>query len=270
MGMKKLFQTYAQKLLKQIHALAKPHPHGIKSGHYKDIDALMQATYALPSTPYIAIETENFIPTEGAEIGMNSAGITNAQSERPILGTYGIASCMGIAVYNPALKTGGLAHLAQSPTDCVSLSTHSQQALQKLLKTVRTDQNQPLEVRLMGPMHDAKQFIGEVLTLLNDTPKLRILSADYIDKPYVTAFAMDTRRWQEGLIKGGNSSGLNIMNCTETPESFARYIEGNKHRVEISDLPPARYSIDGLYDERSSTTRGRVLSNTSIVPRPRG
>jgi hypothetical protein len=259
MGMKKLFQTYAQKLSRQIHALVSPQQHGIKSGQYKNIDALMKAVYALPSTPYIAIEAEDFIPTEGIEVGMNCAGITDAQSERPILGTYGIASCMGIAVYNPALQTGGLAHLAQSPTDCVSLSSHSEQAIQKLFKTIRTDQNQPLEVRLMGPMHNAKQFIGEVLTLLNDTPKLRILSADYIDKPYVTAFAMDTRRWKEGLIKGGNSSGLNIMNCTETPESFARYIEGNKHRVEISDLSPARHYTDGLYDERSPQTCGKLV-----------
>src|SRR5579859_7308503 len=114
----------------------------IESGQIKDLDQLVQALMDLPPAPYIAGLTKSFDPSDGYEINMRCAGITSANSAKPILGTRGLSSCMGVAVFNPELKTGGLAHLSQDPHNNIHLSGASRKALSSLLAAARGDSDE--------------------------------------------------------------------------------------------------------------------------------
>lgn len=238
----------------------------VTSGQYRDLGAMLEATRALPPAPYIRISAAAFNPREGLEIGMNCAGITDARSPAPILGTYGLATCLGVAVFNPATKTGGLAHLAQQEGAPLHLAREGAEALQRLLVAVRSNLTQQLDVRMTaGPVNDQYPFTREVLAILNATPNLRILSSDTGTKRGVKAFGIDTRRWDEGLLKGANSCPLPADDIIPGTPAMAQFREGLQHVVEIADLPPGRPSANGLIDTRSAALRapagGRPASN---------
>ncbi len=224
-----------------------------ESGQFKTFDAALIALRQLPPTPYAAVAAKHFNPAEGVEIGMNCAGITDARSRTPILGTYGLATCLGLAVFNPQTLTGGLAHLAQASDDPLHLSPHSGRSLTNLLQAMRTDTSQRLEARLTaGPTYDAFPFMADIVQILNGTLNLRILSSDTGSKRNVTAFGLDTRRWNEGLLKGSNSSGLGIGNISTDKAAMERYAAGARNVVDITALTPGRVSPNGLVDGRDN------------------
>lgn len=249
--MLKRFIDLAQSLTARMPRAAEPAV--VISGQYRDLGAMLQATRDLPPARYIAISGADFNPREGIEIGMNCAGITDARSPTPILGTYGLVTCLGVAIYNRATQTGGLAHLAQGDNDPLHLAHDSKEALTRLLQAVRTDQSQTLEVRLTaGPFDDRYPFSTEVLGVLNATPNLQILSSDTGGKRGVKAFGLDTRRWDEGLIKGANSCHLPLEEITACAANMELFREGIRHAVDITAIPPGRVYLDGLFDARSS------------------
>ncbi len=155
---------------------------------------------------------------------MNSAGITNAQSVTPIIGTTGLATCMAVAVFNPTTKTGGLTHLAQGD-DCISLSKSSETALNTLLHTLRTAPSETLEVRMIGPRPAGgleDHFIKDTLKLLNATPNIAFLSADFKEKTITpSAVGVDARQWNAGLLKGSTTIG----SLDGAPEDLAERIK---------------------------------------------
>ncbi len=261
--MLKKFLSTAEALLR----LRAPRMPAVRSGQYHDPQALLRAVDALPQTPFVPINRDDFRPHEGREIGMNCAGVTCADSRLPILATYGLATCVGLAVFNPVTRTGGLAHLAQSPDDLVSLSEDGRQALSSMLQAVRQDKKQPLEARMMGPMNTRSKIVSDVLVVLNEQPNLRILSVDYGMKPYVADFGMDTRRWDEGLLKGGNSSGLFVGDCIGKPDMLARFAAGNRYRVDIKEIPPAPEYRHGLYDGKNAAIRPPLAASHENKPR---
>ncbi len=227
-------------------------PAAVTSGQYRDLGAMLVATRALPPAPYIRISAAEFNPREGIEIGMNCAGITDARSPTPILGTYGLATCEGLAVYNRTTQTGGLVHLAQGENDPLHLASESREALTQLLQAMRSDVSQTLEVRrTAGPYDDRFPFSTEILGILNAAPNLRILSADTGDKNRVKAFGIDTRRWDEGLLKGGMSCHLPLEQIIPGTEAMAQFREGMRHIVDITAMPTAWISGGELFDARS-------------------
>lgn len=44
------------------------------------------------------------------EVGMSFCDVTRAEDTRPRIGTTSLASCAGIAIYDPVAKVGGVAH----------------------------------------------------------------------------------------------------------------------------------------------------------------
>jgi hypothetical protein len=231
----------------------------IRSGQFKNTGDLMQALMALPPAPYIPMTPGSFDPSQGHEIAMEGAGITKADSGKPVLGTFGLATCMGVTVFNRDLKSGGIAHLAQGE-DAFHLSKDSEQALKSLLAATRgTNAGAKLEVRISGPMPAGgleDTFIKDVLKVLNDTANLTFLSADFRGKEYPSAVGIDTRRWNEGLLKGKSTAITNAWEFeTRTSADFAkRIVEGMKHIVDITAIPPApSYDEGNLFDARAIT-----------------
>lgn len=242
-------------------------PSVVASGAYRDFGTMLQAVRALPPAPYIAITVADYNPREGIEIPMNCAGITDARSATPILGTYGLATCLGLAVYNRATQTGGLAHLAQDAQNALHLAPASREALSGLLAAMRTDTLQPLEVRMTaGPSNDQLPFTFEVLDILNATPNLRILASDTGTKNRVKAFGIDTRRWDEGLLKGGPSCTLPREQIVPGTSSMDQFLEGLRHIVNIQAMQTATIAGGGLFDARSSTQ----APEAALMPPPRG
>lgn len=184
---------------------------------------------------------------------MNCAGITDARSRTPILGTYGLATCLGVAVFNRQTLTGGLAHLAQAEDDPLRLAQSGGKSLTGLLQAMRAETSQPLEVRLTaGPSNDRFPFMADIVQILNTAPNLRILSCDTGGKRNVHAFGLDTRRWDEGLIKGSNSCGLSWDAVVQDKSAMAHFIEGCRNVVDITALTPGRVSSNGLVDGRNN------------------
>ncbi len=54
----------------------------------------------------------NFTSQVAMHVDMGTAIITNADSSMPILGTWGIYTCVGIAIYNPCSKEAMLMHVS--------------------------------------------------------------------------------------------------------------------------------------------------------------
>jgi hypothetical protein len=226
----------------------------IQSGEYRNLDQLIDALTALPPAPYIANAARDFDPSQGFEINMGCAGITRADSARPILGTMGLASCMGVVIFNPEQKTGGIAHLSQAEDDHVHLSKDSEKALKSLLAAARGDSgDRKLEVRISGPVQSGELgdiFIKDVLRVLNETPNLTFLSADFRGKDYPTAVGIDTRRWDEGLLKGKSTAVSSPRD--DLREVARRIVEGARGAVDIDSLPAAPgYNAGRLFDARA-------------------
>jgi hypothetical protein len=238
-------------------------PSIVTSGQYRDLGKMLQAVRALPPAPYIPIEAADYNPREGIEIAMNCAGVTDARSPTPTLGTYGLTTCQGLAVYNRTTQTGGLVHLAQDPQDALHLAPASREALTLLLQAMRTNKLQTLEVRMTaGPSNDQLPFTFEILDILNATPNLRILASDTGTKNRVKAFGIDTRRWDEGLLKGGISCALPREQIIPGTPSMEQFREGIRHIVEIQAMRTANINPGELFDTRSNAPAPGVTRAT--------
>ncbi len=238
----------------------------VASGQYKDLGEMMRALMALPGATYIPIKPEAFIPSEGYEITMNGAGITNAKSKTPILGTYGLATCMGIAIQNVNHSMGGYLHLSVAEKDPQHINEHGKQTLIHLLSALRQDPSDRLEVRITGPMGTSgfeDTFIKDVLSILNAQPNLHILSADFKGKGYPRNVGIDTRHWDQGLLKGINSSGLSLGEIIQDPVRLAAYRKGAEHVVDITAMPSAQdYDARGIFDARGKSFTDLAAPNT--------
>ena len=239
----------------------------VRSGQFMTFDDALNAIRQLPPAPFATVKREDFNPAEGIEIGMNCAGITDARSRTPILGTYGLATCLGVAVFNRQTLTGGLAHLAQAEDDPLRLSPGGGKSLINLLQAVRTDKSHPLEVRLTaGPTYDGFPFMADILQILNATPNLHILSSDTGEKRNVTAFGIDARHWGEGLLKGSNSSGIGLSNITTDQAVMERYSAGARNVLDMTALTPGRVGRNGLVDARDyDGTGGRPSPGKRLI-----
>lgn len=228
----------------------------VKSGQYADASALMKALDALPTAPYIPLKPGEFDPAHAYDIDQNSAGITNAGSAHPSLVTSGVATCMAVAVFNPRTRTGGLAHLSQDVDDPDHLSPASAKALQALLDAMRRTPAEGLEVRISGPMEAGgmeDSFILDVLSLLNRAPNLTFQSADMRGKVHPKNVGIDTRRWEEGLIKGSSTARFSVEEIRKGGAALGqRAKEGLRDVVDLGGVPyPPGYDEQGLFDARS-------------------
>jgi hypothetical protein len=205
-------------------------------------DQLIEQLMHLPPAPFVPLKREDFRPEEGQAVEMNTAAVTDADSATPIVGPVSMTSCMGVAIFNPARKRGGAVHAAQDPNDPLRLSPESAAAIRELIAASRSSDAEPLEVRLMGPKLTGfeKIFVTEVVDILNQAPNVTFLSADMLGKNSVTAFGVDTRKWDQGLLKGSNDSGISRFDAAKDIALMTKYIEAQKTVLELDEMPPCQ------------------------------
>jgi len=236
----------------------------IRSGTITDMNTLLDRLYELPPCRYIDPAPEEFRPREGRLAEMHTAVLTDAESACPIAGTAAIAPCMGVAIFNTVTRAGGVVHVAENEDGAPQMSADSRNALTALLAAIRTDPAQTLEVRILGPIDNGAQnldgnglggrgFISDAVGILNAQPNLLFLSADFMGKSFATAFALDTRRWEEGLIKGSATIYRLDWNL-DSQISVQSMRDDASNVVETVDtMPPGSFNEHGLCDMRGVT-----------------
>lgn len=167
--------------------------------YFFDKSFRMQALMGLPPGQYIKNASENFDPSRSLYVDMYEAAITTAYSKYPTLGTTSLTTCMGVAAHNAANGLTGLAHLVQQEGG-FELSIESEKSLSAMLNQLR---GETIQVRLIGPSIGgslAYPFIDNVADILAEYDAY-ILSADFGVKQSTRDVAVDSSRWNEGLIK---------------------------------------------------------------------
>lgn len=156
----------------------------------------------LPKGAYMPDAKTRIAPETIAAVGMEWAAVTGPDAKYPALGTENLATCMGLAVHNPRTKATGLAHLAQDGAS-TDLGEESRLSLITMMERVAQGGG-PLEVRMVGPLiggYLAAEFVDNVAEILEDYD-VTVLSADFGDKPGISAFAVHSAMWDRGLIRG--------------------------------------------------------------------
>lgn len=156
----------------------------------------------LPKGAFMPDAKTRIAPETIAAVGMEWAAVTGPDAKYPALGTENLATCMGLAVHNPLTKATGLAHLAQ---DGASTEVGEESRLSLITMMDRVAQGGgPLEVRMVGPNmggYLAAEFVDNVAELLEGYD-VTVLSADFGAKPGISAFAVHSAMWDQGLIRG--------------------------------------------------------------------
>ena len=164
-------------------------------------EAAFAAAYSLAQGNYLDPVSCNVPLDQSVLLGIGNLGITNADSAVPILGTYGLDPCLGIALYNKKTKTVAVIHNDENDT----------LAFERLLKQVRDNESDKIEIHLIGACYnrhddDLNEFLlGNLCALLNKishTPNVILKTFDVFDKPHPESFAIDARNGK--LIRGGN------------------------------------------------------------------
>lgn len=129
----------------------------------------------------------HFTPDEARGIYIRGYGITSSEDAKPILGTIGLGPCLGAVIYNPATKTGALAHI-DTNTDVSSL---------KQLIESAGGKDEKLEVHLAGGWageENSQRMVGQVLDTLKGYDNVSIKTADIMNAPGAQkSLALNTR-----------------------------------------------------------------------------
>lgn len=126
----------------------------------------------------------------------NQTVMTNANSNRPILGTYGLGPCIAIVGYDPINKEGYLSH----NVPLKNLDDLNDYPLQKLNKN-------NLEFYLIGGTKEYEYHIKNIKDYLNQKiENPRIVYEDVIEtndpKKMGKSFALDTRNGEIYCLDG--------------------------------------------------------------------
>ncbi len=107
------------------------------------------------------LQTQNpgfFTSNEARGVAQNELVIASADSQKPILGTFGAGPCVAIAVYNPTTHSAILAHI----DELTNISS-----LNKYLDTIAKNSSEPLQVHLAGGEEESKKMCVEIIKMLN-------------------------------------------------------------------------------------------------------
>ncbi len=112
-------------------------------------------------------------------------GVTDSKSSVPVVGTWGLATCVAVTAYEPDTKTAGVAHLDSSKVI---------DSLKDFLKDVAGSQHDlsQLKVGLIGGEELSKDLINETIEFLEGNG-VSLKYAEILDKPHPTAFVLDSR-----------------------------------------------------------------------------
>ena len=210
---------------------------------------IFETVRGLPKTPYISPAEMKVAPEKVLIVDMGQAAVTSPQSVRPVLATFALATCIGVAVHNPRTKDTGLTHLVVDSEDYDTLSRQSDFVLRRMIDAVRGDVQAPIEARIIGPhMGDSRALMQEIIGKLHEGGA-RIISADFGAKGGPRSFAVDPASWDKGLLRGSIDS-VDIRDTT--PEAI--HAQARQSHAFIEDLnfnpPGISYDNNGFLDFR--------------------
>jgi Protein N-terminal asparagine amidohydrolase len=131
------------------------------SSSYKESIQIYNEQDNLINSANSHLQTQNpgfFTSNEARGVAQNELVIANADSQKPILGTFGAGPCVAIAVYNPTTHSAMLAHI-DGLTEISSLKKH--------LDIIAKNSSEPLQVHLAGGQEESKKMCAEIIEMLN-------------------------------------------------------------------------------------------------------
>jgi hypothetical protein len=134
-------------------------------------DEIMQRVQALPHPEYaqdLPVRKERALM-----INQGQVGITDEAAKFPILGTYGVSTCVAVILRNPKNNRVALAHMERSSdTDY----------LKPVIEKLRDNAREPIEVTLWGGRkHESERVITHVVKYLESQPQVKLTHAHVTD-----------------------------------------------------------------------------------------
>ena len=182
-----------------------------------EAEKLPQGKYLTPGVHHVDLDKVMILAESNCE------GITNADSEYPILGTQALASCLGIALYNKKTKTAKVVH---------DIGGNLAATFEHALKEIRKNKSDGIELHLIGAYDDedprSNYLVEELEFLLQSVrkqPHVTLKTFDVLDRPHPTDFAIDSRngkliRGTEDIFAGYDSEMDYFATCAKTSENF--------------------------------------------------
>lgn len=146
---------------------------------------ILNAALALPSAFNVREQRNTPRQEQIRGILQKEYAITNADSDIPIIGTFGLGPCIALTIYDPVTRLAALAHVD---------GTTRVDSLGRIFSDISVSKNEfsRLQVGLIGgDLSSRKQAVEMVRYLRNNDIKLSFV--DIIDKPHPSAFVIDAR-----------------------------------------------------------------------------
>lgn len=141
-----------------------------------------------------------FTAHEALGVLQHEIGLTTANSEKPILGTYSAGPCVIVAMYNPKTKVAALAHV-DCTTDLNSLYSH-------LCNILGNDT--AIDIHIAGGDSTSESTVVSILKMINQNPRFILKTARILGRD-IKSLAIDSRTGEiftdfhhEQLDKGAN------------------------------------------------------------------
>lgn len=110
--------------------------------------------------------------------------ITDSKSEKPIIGTYGLGSCIALTIYDRENRVAAIAHI-DGTTRIESLGRVFDEFDKK------DDSVSPLEIRLIGGNESSRKMAIEILEYLKNRRDCKLVSTDILGKEHPSAFVIN-------------------------------------------------------------------------------
>lgn len=179
-----------QEAIAQALGLPEPTPEDIKTFREKQAQrarekAVLEKTLSLPKG--FKEGTKRNIDQELVRgILQKEYAITDATSEKPIIGTFGLGTCIALTVYDSKRRVGAIAHIdATTAIDSLDRIFYD-------LQESGVQINQQLIVGLIGGDSSSRQLVVSLLDFLRNK-SMSLSFADILDKPHPSTFVMDTK-----------------------------------------------------------------------------
>ncbi len=202
---------------------------------YTNTEERMQALMDLPKASFMKDARDTFDPSGAVAVEMNEGGVTSTNAEYPALGTMSLATCIGVAVHNPLTKATGLVHVV-SEGSLSQMSSESVKSLRAVLNNVHQGDGSLMEARLVGAQMGGSMqdgILNEIIDMLAEYDA-SILSFDVKGKPAPMHIAIDSARWEEGLVRGGSDS-VDFLHDPETG-GVEEMLRQKRNSVNLDDM----------------------------------
>jgi phosphotransferase system HPr-like phosphotransfer protein len=133
------------------------------------------------------IETDGtFTKNEAQAILQHEVAITNSNSQKPILGSYGAGPCIIVAAYNVCTTQTILAHID---------SLTSASSINAIFKQLQAKEDEEIHVHIYGgdEVEISKKVAKTIINIINSQNNTEIISANVCNGGRPKRFAIDSR-----------------------------------------------------------------------------